>query len=436
MYTNKVNFKQITLHDWRQFKQVEIDFHDRLTVIVGPNGSGKTTILNILAGCFGWELPHVSTPRMVQGGSPITWLSDSHSAKDASDSKQVVGQVEFNHDVRTQLKIPEADRQYKMSAEVHGLAGIHIPSHRPPLAIDKLEQIRIEPIGPAEMLKAYQKKYKGYLSGGWSEESYENRFWKGSPTKGYLSTMIKEWLVHLVVTGSNIERDFEGVKQQYVTGSPLNLDLVDAFAKRLSQLLPKELGFTGFGVRGPDVVLRTTTGEFNFDSLSGGLLTLVDICFQLFLMSEQSKTEFVVTFDEPENHLHPSMQSVILPKLLNAFPEAQFIVATHSPVVVNSVQDSSIYVLGRGDGNLFSSHLLSELEMSGTANDMLREALGVESPMPVWAANKLDELIGKYSAQSLTRETAEKLDAELREAGLSKYSPIAAARSFRNKTKE
>lgn len=62
---------------------------------------------------------------------------------------------------------------------------------------------------------------------------------------------------------------------------------------------------------------------------------------------------FLVIVDEIENHLHPSMQRSILPNLVKAFPSAQFIVTTHSPFVVNSVIDSSVYALKYNDRKKF-----------------------------------------------------------------------------------
>jgi len=44
------NLASIRLHQWRQFDQIDIDFHPRLTVLTGANGSGKSTILSILEG--------------------------------------------------------------------------------------------------------------------------------------------------------------------------------------------------------------------------------------------------------------------------------------------------------------------------------------------------------------------------------------------------
>ena len=44
---------ELVYNGWRQFKEVDIKFHKRLTIITGTNGAGKTSILNILNNHFG-----------------------------------------------------------------------------------------------------------------------------------------------------------------------------------------------------------------------------------------------------------------------------------------------------------------------------------------------------------------------------------------------
>lgn len=77
------------------------------------------------------------------------------------------------------------------------------------------------------------------------------------------------------------------------------------FKTVLGKVLPPSIGFTTISIRMPDVILVTNTGEFLIDASSGGLMSLIDLAWQIFLYS-QEKSSFTVTIDEPENHLHPS----------------------------------------------------------------------------------------------------------------------------------
>jgi hypothetical protein len=54
----------------------------------------------------------------------------------------------------------------------------------------------------------------------------------------------------------------------------------------------------------------------------------------------------IIIIDEPELHLHVSLQKQIMPMMTKIFPDnTQFIVATHSPFVVTSLENSVVFDL-------------------------------------------------------------------------------------------
>ena len=58
-----------------------------------------------------------------------------------------------------------------------------------------------------------------------------------------------------------------------------------------------------------------------------------------------NKSEALIMIDEIDLHLHPRWQQSILKDLQKAFPNVQFIVTTHSPFVLSSIENSVIYDL-------------------------------------------------------------------------------------------
>ena len=64
-----VKFKALDMEGWRQFASVQIEFHERATIITGANGSGKTTLLNILSQHFGWSPAFIGTLRIDSRGA-------------------------------------------------------------------------------------------------------------------------------------------------------------------------------------------------------------------------------------------------------------------------------------------------------------------------------------------------------------------------------
>lgn len=78
--------------------------------------------------------------------------------------------------------------------------------------------------------------------------------------------------------------------------------------------------------------------------------------------------------DEIDLHLHPRWQARILEDLVRIFPNVQFIVTTHSPVVVASVPRGNIRILGE------DAATVPAMETRGRdAGDILNTVLGAFS---------------------------------------------------------
>ncbi len=91
----------------------------------------------------------------------------------------------------------------------------------------------------------------------------------------------------------------------------------------------------------------------------------------------------VVIIDEIEQHLHPKWQSKILPSLEKNFPQVQFIVATHSPLVVSSSEDDVLVI---EDGRARKEKLY------GWLPEDVYIQMGREDERPPEIAEKISEL--------------------------------------------
>lgn len=98
---------------------------------------------------------------------------------------------------------------------------------------------------------------------------------------------------------------------------------------------------------------------FDFNTLSSGYQAVLDIVVDLMMrMQHELQRSFdfhfsgIVLIDEIETHLHLELQKNIMPLLTTVFPNIQFIITTHSPFILNSLENVVIYDL--------ENHLLVE----------------------------------------------------------------------------
>lgn len=443
-------FSNIQIDGWRQFRHVDIQFHPRLTVLTGANGAGKTTILSLISRHLGWGTQFIGTPGKKKPGSNTLeystdlwaindildtsetfpfdldpdYLSDLHRstvdidfllsvqkiketealAKRNNGHMTVIGSITYTSGVVAPLQIQTNGTQYVYDIQIPNqqpVEGVHVPSHRTTSTYQQIQNIPTVPRRRGDVFNQYVSLLRTRFNGQhtqWSPQYY-----------------MKETLIALATFGygnTAVEADTESAKT------------FEDFQTILTRMLPPSLGFKRLIVRVPEVILETSTGDFSIDALSGGASAVVELAWQIF-MFQPTADRFVVTLDEPENHLHPELQRRVLSDLLAAFPNVQFVVATHSPFIVGSVPDSAVYALAYDNTKSVVSHVLDTANKAGSANDILRQVLGVDITIPIWAESKIKQLIEKYAERDFSRELIAELRNEMSSLGLEVHTPQA-----------
>jgi len=403
-------FKRLEIFNWRQFEKIDISFHDKLTVITGANGSGKTTILNLLNRHFGWMLNFVSTPKRDKAKGILKYSSDFgkeifESKGALSSNEELIGRIEYSEKRDSDLLVPVSVSQtYDVIIKNQvTVKGFHLPSHRSIYSYQSVGNIPTKMITREQAFKSYSNEIRNRYTGG------------GGKSQNYY---LKETLISLGIFGYGSE--------EIVLPNKEAAETLEKFQSILRMVLPPKLGFQKIVIRLPEVVLITESGEFSLDAVSGGIAAIIDLAWQILLCALDSEP-FVVTIDEPENHLYPEMQRTLLPNFVNAFPNAQFIIATHNPIIISSVQDSNVYVMNYNENNKVISTFLDMINTSGSSNEILRDVLGIQFTMPIWVEEKLEKMIEKYSSLEINEKNLTSLRNEMNSLGLDKLIPNTIA---------
>ena len=108
---------------------------------------------------------------------------------------------------------------------------------------------------------------------------------------------------------------------------------------------------------------------FDFNTLSSGFAAVLDIVLDIIMRMEKATNKSfdfnipgIVLIDEIETHLHLELQRNILELLTSVFPNIQFIVSTHSPFILNSLDNVVIYDL---ENNIIVKDGLSNVPYEG-----------------------------------------------------------------------
>ena len=215
------------------------------------------------------------------------------------------------------------------------------------------------------------------------------------------SDQFEKYLVSYYNYGSHvIARENNPEKEQQINAwfEKVQNDLRDLFEDHelILQYNPEEQAF---------YIHQEGKDPYRFKTLSSGYSSILSIYADLLMKVElrdipaEEITGFVL-IDEIDAHLHVSIQRKIFSFFDKAFPKIQFIVTTHSPFVVQSVNNSIIYDLSKLEP-------LEDLSMY-SYESILKGLLGVESTSDILNA-QLDEMAEIINQDPINTERLQEL---------------------------
>ena len=194
-------------------------------------------------------------------------------------------------------------------------------------------------------------------------------------------------------------------KQQFEVERSLIESAFITFTAPLSpeyNFINEELEVTSLSVNRPDKREFELTFNFKdqrhimFETLPMGykriFSIILDIAYRSYILNGNLDSDGVVLIDEIELHLHPSLQQEILNRLKKTFPKLQFIVTTHSPLVISNFKtdtNNKIIKLSQ-ENNEYSSEDIEGIYGIDYATN-LREVMEVDP-----RSSTIDKYINAY----------------------------------------
>lgn len=342
----------IALENYRKFDRFEMSFDGDLTVLIGNNGAGKTSILDALS---------------VAVGTMLVGIEDAVAPG--------IKQSDVRNMVRRQgsLAIPQA--QYPSSIRARGIFSGKPLEWKRSLNTKKGTTTK----GEAAVLVAEGKELQAQVSQGAEvvlplvARYGANRFSrKETSTKrkvsnhkdSFLPSRTKAYagaLDAMVSEGATLTwlRNMTMWELQNGQESPELSCVKAAIKESLSSIPDLEVEGVRFDLSSQDIVVqyRDSHGIDRLDSVSAmsdgyrsAMLLFADIARRMaqlnpFLLGEAYRTPGIVLIDEVDLHLHPLWQASVIEDLTRAFPNVQFIVTTHSPTVVSSIRANNVRIM-------------------------------------------------------------------------------------------
>ena len=374
--------------------EVGFKFDPRVNVFIGPNASGKSTLLGHLL--FSYNSPDISAPELsYMDGQPV-WLVRSDNCvlalqddDDAYDHRSERFNVIIIPAVRVRYGFLRSKIGLVTASELHNYYGVDSLSHalyedHIHGTISALQRvIQNEPVddGPAmegREYADYELLHPFVLA---KAEEDPQKAWRGLREALSASHYCAKEICQEVILGSEPLHERAVYEVESASGMPV-LDAHFELGVRVST--------TDSGVSSLDMTSLSAGTE-------GTLWWTRLIALSLLFMHEfepgWQKRRAVLLIDEIENHLHPTWQRRVIPALLEHFPGLQIFATTHSPFVVAGLQKGQVHPLYRDEEGIARAEPPNDVDIMGwTMDEILRGLMGVQDPTDAKTARHAAEL--------------------------------------------
>ena len=331
-----MRIKELELKNFRCFEHMSLMLHSNMNVMVGVNGTGKTTILEairIFIGAVFCELDKIenkiSSPSITDDDVRLHNLERQYSV-------EIQGILDIDKEL-----LHEGIASWDRVLERYG-GKTKFGNGKNAKELSKNIQTLIrDGEETAVPIIAYYSTYR-YKK----EKKNTGLEADGSRLRGYynaLDSMTNIWFFLNIIKTETLW-ELQSGKQSII------LSMV---RKVIAGCVP-DCAEIVHDVKYDKLIITQRDGEkIPFSSLSDGVRSVLSMVMELSLrcyllnpyLGENAPlfTPGIVLIDEIDLHLHPEWQLHILNDLSAMFPRIQFIVSTHAPLILSSVKDGCVF---------------------------------------------------------------------------------------------
>lgn len=347
----KIN--SLTINGIGGIKHLDLKFNDKLNVICGANGIGKSTILNIIADAFnaGYN-SKLKRNALCNNGD---YLIDIYINKECPSKKIQVSIKYFD---------PEKSDGFYKDLPIKDFLFFDIKRN---IDYIQLSSISRDP-----------NRYDGTMP--------------LMATNGIPADDIKNWFINRYMF---IDKN-DSLKPEQIQ----NFNL----AQKSFSILDNTINFKTVIANTFDIMLSTPNGDIYFEYLSSGYKSCIYIILGIIKEIEYRYNESpinvnnfdgIIAIDEIDLHLHPTWQAGLVEALKTIFPRIQFILTTHSPSILQILEKNEIIALGHDDdNNIYVKNL--KLGKYGLQGWTLEEILQYVMEMPSTSSQLYLNTIKKF----------------------------------------
>lgn len=381
-----MKLETLQLTNFRRFKHLEISFHKNLTVLAARNGQGKTSVLDaatIALGTFVGAFDLGKAKHIEQRDARYKREKNKPESEQQFPVEVKASLLGLKNPVLRKLSGAKNKTTTKDAAELAALGKKMMTQVRnlEPVALPLLAYY-----GSGRLWNVHKNVTRKSVLSESRTMGYEDCFSSASSF-----TQVQQWMT---------KATFAALQQKSMQAyEGYNIaDQIEGIQETVNTVLSIE-GWSGFHYSVHHEELAMTHEELGVlpvSLLSDGVRAMVslvaDMAWRCAKLNPQMgadaprETEGIAFIDEVDMHLHPKWQQTVIGSLRAAFPQVQFIVTSHSPQVLSTVNSESIRLIRSEQdpetGEIQSDATIPTMQSRGVAsNEVMAELQGID-PIP------------------------------------------------------
>jgi predicted ATPase len=400
---------KLKLENIGQFENLELDFKDRVTVLVGTNSIGKTTILKSILFQTSVSVDKTGNFSSVFLGNDGRYWSNTQWLKDYF--VRTLEKRDGNISIDFKYKKNNFYRNFIYKSDL--FTGSEYPNGNRPL-----ETNLTSPIFPIPIIfsSAYRKVTTKVLA---YPENYNYFVNNESEITNLLTNLLygEEENLQLWLVNRYLNKELNDQRQ---------INEFEYFINKLNEIFPNNINLKFKGLSETyEPIFTQNDVDFPLKYLSSGLQSILFIFYQIiirlsFFYKKDGNTknaflkEGIALIDEIDAHLHPEWQRMVIKSLTELFPNVQFIITSHSPLVASSCSNEQIIKLFKENNEIKAEH--PKGTKGWLAEDILQEIMGVDSSRDIEVQNninRVEELYIKKIQKNISKEEQIELEQKL-----------------------
>lgn len=389
--------ESLYFRDVGPFGEVSFDFDRQVNMFIGPNNSGKTTVLWVLAELLVYPF---TMPSKYYNSDKPNWQIEINAAQGISRRLEgnLPADVELFEEVYDVIGHTSFVPAQRHTTDYRSEGPLRSQEEAARIDEDFREWTQARP----ELLKLHSEDS--------IREAIQRMRITGNPELVKRRSLIRS-NASLMSDEAIIQKIIDLDYAAYRLHRPEMRSIVDKVASMASEItkhFPIERLAVKEDTYGLFPEVRVPFGDIPLNVLSQGTRSIIQFLAH-FLFGYAEYYDFpsnfgdkpaILIIDEIDAHLHPSWQRRILPTLTKHFPSLQIFCSTHSPLMLAGLQAGQIQLLDLHDDASITVST-NETDVFGwTADEILRNLLDISSPTDLRtleSLQRLDELELKES---------------------------------------